>query len=190
MREVGPLNEARIQEAVLAYRESLRRIVEWESTLVVARDRCAAADADVRRIITALREAENTSGSAYRELIEAAEGVPSSTPVPQPGIERLREANDRIVAATAEHPADSPGFLELPSGERNALIAAFNDARFVTAMEGRGFEVLAEYETGAIEWCRSCDVSPERGRDSFGDCADCGGTVSWVRSTVNPGEDV
>lgn len=55
-------------------------------------------------------------------------------------------------------------------------------ARFLARMAARGYEVLDGYVPDAIEWCwAGCDCEPERGRDSYGDCADCGEPVVWVR---------
>lgn len=68
----------------------------------------------------------------------------------------------------------------LPLTERNEMMRAWHDARFVDRMTERGYMILSRYYEGAIQWCRGCDCEPERGRDSYGDCADCGEAVAWV----------
>lgn len=80
-------------------------------------------------------------------------------------------------------PYNEPGWDLLSAGDRNWRMRDWQNRRFLALMRSRGYELLAGYEEGAIEWCRGCDGEPGRGRDSYGDCAECGEAVVWVRKT-------
>lgn len=58
--------------------------------------------------------------------------------------------------------------------------------RFHEKLERRGYSVLDAYEPGAILWCFASDGEADRGTDSYGDCADCGEPVRWVRTPRTP----
>lgn len=68
----------------------------------------------------------------------------------------------------------------LPPDEKHRRMRAFHHDRLVDSLNSAGLSLLDGFQPGAIEWCTGCDSEPERGRDSYGDCADCGEDLVWV----------
>lgn len=77
-------------------------------------------------------------------------------------------------------PWTDPAWAELPAQERGDRMRGWRRRRLARRLKSQGLDLLGAYAEGATEWCEGCDGPPERGRDSHGDCADCGELVYWV----------
>lgn len=74
---------------------------------------------------------------------------------------------------------------ELSGRERNEIAARNREQRALERLAATGRERISEWESGASAWCVECgDAVNDRGRDSWGECADDGEDVWWVRHRV------